>query len=63
MRLLRNSLDGADVRQICCGDAHVVVLTDYYHSDQVPERIDEGGAALATDEVYKPPPSSCCSVQ
>ena len=48
---------------ICCGDAHVVVLTDYYHSDQVPERIDEGGAALATDEVYKPPPSSCCSVQ
>ena len=58
-----NTLDGADVRQICCGDAHVVVLTDYYLSDQVPERVDDGGAALAVDEVYKPPESSCCVVQ
>lgn len=58
-----NTLDGAEVRQICCGDAHVVVLTDYYHSDQVPERIDVGGDALALDQIYKPPLSGCCVVQ
>jgi len=58
-----NTLDGAEVRQICCGDAHVITLTDYYHSDQVPERIDVGGSALAEDHIYKPPLSGCCVVQ
>jgi len=58
-----NTLDGAEIRQMCCGDAHVLGLTEYYHSDQVPERIDIGGAALAEDMIYKPPMSKCCIVQ
>ena len=45
-----------------CGDAHVVVLTEYYMSDAVPERVDQGGDLLYQDEVYVAESSSCCTM-
>lgn len=57
-----NTLDGAEIRQIVVGDAHVIVLTEYYHSDAVPERVDQGGPLLDLDEVYVPPESTCCII-
>jgi len=55
-----NTLNGAEIRQVVCGDAHVLVLTEYYHSDAVPERLDQGGPLLDQDEIYVPPESTCC---
>ena len=45
------TLDGAAVRQVVCGDAHTVVLTEYYQSDAVPERVDTGGDLIYEDQV------------
>lgn len=57
-----HTLDGAEVRSIVTGDAHVVVLTEYYHSDAVPARVDVGGPLLDIDEIFTPEVSSCCTI-
>ena len=42
---LMTHLDGAEIRQVCTGEAHNLLLTDYYCADAVPERVDQGADA------------------
>jgi len=60
--MLMRHLDGAEIRQICVGEAHNLALTDYYCSDQVPERVDQGGASLSDQFVTQANTKSGCCV-
>jgi len=60
--VMMSHLDGAEIRNIACGDAHTIALSDYYCADNVPERIDQGGESLVEGFVPPVQPSSTCCI-